>query len=552
MLKLQVSPAQGSVFDVDVDRDALVIGRSMSSDVAIGDRFLSRHHAKLYHAGDDWLIEDLGSRNGTFVNGVRVESPTSVKPGDVITMSASMVKVYEEGQPPPEAGVPAPFGEPSVLRPATELLSMSTVLPGTDQDPSGATLRRHAERLHILNEVHQALAESIALDELLDLILDRVFDHLRPDKGAIFLKGTDGNLFRAASRPVGLTEDQFALSTSLCREVVDKGMAALVHDVEADARFSDAASLLESGVRSLAAAPLIHATGSLGMIVLSSSVGRKTFNEGDLDLLTSLASVAALRIRNVALTEEAVERQRLQREVALARQIQLSLIPDSLPTLEGYDLYGGNVPSQGVSGDYFEAIERLDGRECVLFIADVSGKGIAASLLTAYIEALSSAPIEDGLAPDEICTRVSRRLYRRTPHERFATALLVVLEPKNARIRYVNAGHNPGLLLRSDGTTAQLGSTGIPLGLMPGCDYTSEELALEPGDLLVLYTDGIVEAFDPDDNEYDVERLEALCRRHAAEPLPAIADALEHDLLAFVRGVPFADDRTLVMLRRAR
>jgi sigma-B regulation protein RsbU (phosphoserine phosphatase) len=238
--------------------------------------------------------------------------------------------------------------------------------------------------------------------------------------------------------------------------------------------------------------------------------------------------------------------------VALARQIQMSLIPDSLPTLDGYDLYGGNIPSQGVSGDYFEVIERLDGRECVLFIADVSGKGIAASLLTAYIEALTSAPIEDGLAPDEICTRVSRRLFRRTPHERFATALLVVLDPALARIRYVNAGHNPGLLLRPDGTTVQLGSTGIPLGLLPGADYTSAELDLAPGDLLVLYTDGIVEATDPDDAEYDLPRLEELCRRHAAEPLPAIADALEQDLRAFVRGVPFADDRTLVMLRRSQ
>lgn len=551
MLKLQVSPAQGSLFEVDVDHDQLVIGRSMSSDVAIGDRFLSRHHARLYRSGDDWWIEDLGSRNGTFVNGARVESASIVRPGDVITMSASLIKVYEEGQAPPPALADA-FGEPSVLRPASELLSMSTVLPSEDQDPSGATFRRHAERLRLLNEVHQALAESIALDDLLDLILERAFDHLRPEKGAIYLKDSGGELFRAAERPVGLTDEQFILSTSLCREVVDKGMAALVHDVEVDSRFAEAASLLDSGVRSLVAAPLFHPSGALGMMVLSSPANHRVFSEDDLDLLASLASVAALRIRNVALTEEAAERRRLQEEVALARQIQLSLIPDHLPTLEDYDLFGGNAPSQGVSGDYFEVLERLDGSECVLFIADVSGKGIAASLLTAYIEALSSAPIEDGLAPDEVFTRVSRRLYRRTPHERFATALLAVLEPATGRVRYANAGHNPALVLRADGTTEQLASTGIPLGLLPVADYACDEIQLEPGDLMVLYTDGIVEAVDPDEEEYELLRLEKLCRRNASEPLPTIAEALEQDLREFVRGVPFADDRTLVMLRRCR
>jgi len=287
------------------------------------------------------------------------------------------------------------------------------------------------------------------------------------------------------------------------------------------------------------------------MIVVSSSARRRVFSEEDLELLTSLASVAALRIRNVALAEEAAERRRLQEEVALARQIQMSLIPDRLPELRGWELYGGNQPSRGVSGDYFEVIERLDGRECVLLIADVSGKGIAASLLTAYIEALSTAPIEDGLSPEEVFTRVSRRLYRRTPHERFATALLAALDPLTAAIRFANAGHNPALLLRADGATEQLASTGVPLGLLPNANYASHEIEMRPGDLLVLYTDGIVEATDPDDQEFDVSRLEALCRRHAGQPLAAVAEALERELAQFVRGVPYADDRTLVMLRRS-
>lgn len=552
MLKLHVTPSEDGPFEINVDRDEFVIGRSAKSDVTIGDRFLSRQHARLFRVDDEWLIEDLGSRNGTFVNGVKIEGPTAVTAGDVISMSASLVKVFEEGQQPPPTPHRDVLGEGSVFRPATELLSMSTHLPLPDHDPAGGSIRRYAERLAILNEIHQALGESIALDELLELILERVFDHLRPEKGAIYLKDADENLHRAAERPVGLTDEQFTLSQSLCREVVEKGMAALVHDVETDSRFAEAASLLDSGIRTLVAAPLIHSTGTLGMIVLSSTVGGRAFTEGDMDLLTSLASVAALRIRNVSLAEEAAERRRLEHEVTLARQIQVSLIPDHLPDVEGYELYGGNIPSQGVSGDYFEVIERLDGRECVLFIADVSGKGIAASLLTAYIEALSTAPIEDGLSADEILTRVSRRLYHRTPHERFATAILAILDPVSHRLRYANAGHNPALVLRQDGTAQWLNSTGVPLGLLPMADYDCDEIDMGSGDLLVLYTDGIVEAIDPAEEEYDVERLEAAVRDHREMSLEEMADAIDSDLERFVRGVPFADDRTIVMLRRTK
>jgi predicted component of type VI protein secretion system len=171
MLRLQISPSQGTPFELPVDRDEMVIGRSMSSDVAINDRFLSRHHARLRRAGKVWLIEDLGSRNGTFVNGVRADAPTTVKAGDIITMSASVIRIFEEGAPRP-AGRPLDhLAEPSLLRPASELLSMSTALPSAVEDPTGSSVRRQAERLRILNEVHQALAESISLDALLDLIL---------------------------------------------------------------------------------------------------------------------------------------------------------------------------------------------------------------------------------------------------------------------------------------------------------------------------------------------------------------------------------------------
>jgi phosphoserine phosphatase RsbU/P len=325
-----------------------------------------------------------------------------------------------------------------------------------------------------------------------------------------------------------------------------------VFDVQADERFAAALSMRISGIRSLVAAPLLDPEGTLGLIVLESRAGVRQFSEEDLELLVSLASVAALHIRNLALALEAAERRRLEAELALARRIQMALLPNRLPDVPGWELYGGNIPSRGVSGDYYEVVERDGGRECVLMVADVAGKGMAASLLTVSLQALSTGPVMDGLPPDEICARLSWLLYLRTPPEKYATAFLGVLEPATGRLSYTNAGHNPPLLVRADGAVEELAATGVPLGLLPQAPYQAGVAELGPGDLLVLYTDGLVEACGPDGEEYGQERLKEACRRHRGEAeLAALAEALEGDLETFAGGVPFADDRTIVLARRS-
>jgi len=331
-------------------------------------------------------------------------------------------------------------------------------------------------------------------------------------------------------------------------------MAALALDVQTDERFAQAESIRLSGIRSLVAAPLLHPEGISGMIALESGAGGRVFEEDDLELLISLASVAALHLRNLELMQEAVERRRLEQELALARRIQVALLPDRLPELPGWDLYGLNEPSRGVSGDYYQVVERSAGRECVLLIADVSGKGMAASLLTVSLQALSEGPIEDGLPPDEISARLSRLLFKRTPPEKYATAFLGVLTPATGVLRYTNAGHNPPLVIRAgaaESTATELGATGPPLGLLSTALYKAGEVTLGPGDLLLLYTDGIVEAVDPDGEEYGLDRLKQVCRRHHGAAPAAVAEVLDRDLLAFVRGTPFPDDRTVVLVRRA-
>ncbi|MFQ5507617.1 MAG: PP2C family protein-serine/threonine phosphatase [Planctomycetota bacterium] len=386
------------------------------------------------------------------------------------------------------------------------------------------------------------------MNELLDLILARAFEHVGCEEGAVFLRQVDGSYERAATRSTNTESGDYLYSQTLLREVGDKGLAALVLDAGTDERFRDAKSIMGSGVRSLVAAPLIDPEGSLGLIVLNSRLHMRQFTEDDMSLLTSLASVAALRIRNVALALEAAERQRLEEELELARSIQVALLPASLPKITGYELCGRNLPSRGVSGDFYEIVPRE--QDYFLLIADVSGKGIAASLLTASLEALAAGPIEEGRGPGRVTAGVSKRLFERTPLAKYATAWLGTLDPETGRVRYTNAGHNPALHVCASGAVDPLGPTGVPVGLMRDSEYEEGELTLGEDDLLLLYTDGITEAENLEGEEFGLERLIEFCRASQGNKPEAFAEKLERALAEFTQGQPAADDRTVVVVHR--
>lgn len=534
------------------DQEELLVGRAEESDIVLADRAASRRHARLSRAGGSWWVEDLGSRAGTRRNSNAVTGREPLAPGDQIAVGTSqlLIERIDDLAAPrsrPLSTAPPPPGT-SVFMKAADLLSGGHAPAELD---TGA-LRRHAERLEMLNDVHRALGRSMALPELLELILDNAWRALGPEEGVIVLREAPGRYRSATSRRGPGSRTEALLSRTLHEEVIEKRQAALVCDIAADERFGQAASLMMSGIRSLIAAPLYDDQGPLGMIALDSRAHVRSFTADDLELLTSLASVAALRIRNIALVEEAAERRRLEEEIKLARAIQVGLLPRELPAPAGWSLHGASVPSRGVSGDYYLASLRGDSQ---LFgmIVDVSGKGMGAALLTASLEALAAGPVQSGMAPGEIAPLVSNLLHRRTPPAKYATAFLVSVELAGeaaGRLAFTNAGHNPALLVRASGAIERLDATGPPIGLLAEARFTQQERCLEPGDLLVLYTDGIVEACDPEDEEFGLERLEAHLVAGRAAPLKAVAESLDLALEAFARGVPFADDRTLVLLRR--
>jgi len=539
-LRLRVTPPIGEPFEHICEAESLVVGRSSKADLVLSDRFLSRQHARFYREGDGWMVEDLGSRNTTLLNGRPLAVPGRVSAGDLVKLSETVIAIEgldgPSSRPKSEDSVRTSSSDTMVLRSASELIA--------------AAERESAGRLKLLNEVHRALAASLTLEELLEAVLDRTFVHLGPEEAVIFLKKPYGGVERAASRRLPSARGDFFYSRSLESEVAEKGQAALVLDAQTDQRFAAAESIMSSGVRSLIAAPLLDSSGSLGMIVLSSRIHVRRFAEQDLELLSALGSVAALRIRNLALAEEGARRRELEKEMALARQIQLALLPDQLPEIDGYTLFATNDASRAVSGDFYEFLGRDEGDEQVIVIADVSGKGMAASLLAASFDALLMGPIEVGHPPDLLCSKVSRRLFMKTPPERYVTAFIAALDPASGRLSYTNAGHNPGLLVRADGSVQRLDANGLPLGLFPVVEYDKVDITLDPGDLLTLYTDGITEAANPKGDEFGLDRLQAVVQKYAQEPLVALAVAIETAVEVFADGTPFGDDRTLVMLRR--
>jgi serine phosphatase RsbU (regulator of sigma subunit)/pSer/pThr/pTyr-binding forkhead associated (FHA) protein len=554
MDRLRVVPPYGKSFVQPLSGESLVIGRSSSADLHIGDRFLSRHHARLYQDKGELWLEDLGSRNGSWINGKRVDHPMKFRSGDRIRLSNTYIVSGSETETLERTPTDFLKADSEVsFRPVHEVTSDEHPRPPTRTE-SKDIVKAQADHLRLLNQIHSALSKPVDLESLLEMILDRSFEALQPDQGVIYLQQPTGDYHRAAERSVGSMASEYLDSQTLLDKVAREGLTAHVLGLDTDSGWQEAGSLLDQGVKSLIAAPLTDTQGSLGMIAMTSHKPDSPFGDRELELLVSISSIASLRIRNLLLTEDAVrkslEAEQIDRELKLARRIQLGLLPAEVPQVDGFELHGSSMPCRFVSGDYYQMVSRQDDRELVVVLADVVGKGLGASLLTASLEALAAGPIEVGRSPVEICSRVGRRLHERTITGKFATMIVVALRTDGKSLTFANAGHCPGLLVRHGGRIRRLNSTGPPLGLFPNIEYQEANHHLTPGDLLVLYSDGLTEAADCKDREYGLRRLTRVCKDHRDEPLTELARAIESDIEGFVQGQPYEDDRTLVLVRR--
>ncbi len=551
MYALTVRVPDQPVRKIRVEKPVTTLGRSSSSDLPLLDKTLSRMHARIELKNGELFVCDLESRNGTLVNGVRISGLTKLKTGDTIMVGETRIDVSESTAPHVVLDFPddGSIMERTVFRSSTDLLDTSKRHTRTGLDAND--LVRLNTSLEILYEVSKKLLSNEPVGKVMQILMDSIFDHLSPDRGLLMVYDEANNLKPEVVKfAKEIDPGDIRLSRTLVHEVVDKNNGFLSIDTLSDVRLGSADSIRLQGITSCMAAPVTIGDKVLGLIYLEARMGRKSFNEDDLRLLAALANAAAIKIENVRLQEAEAARVRIEREMTLAWDVQRRLLPESAPDLPETELFGRTIPSRTVSGDYYDFFLDPAGALYVV-VADVCGKGMAASILAASVQAAFQAWASEGFSPGELCFRLNEMVVRRTSPEKFVTLFSALYDPATGGIRFCNAGHNPGVVLRANGTTHLLESHGMPLGLFPGQNYPSDTIKLNPGDLAVLYSDGIVEACDPEYEEFGIERLIQSVAERGAMPLEDIANGVIGELQAFVRGVPFADDRTLVLVRRS-
>jgi serine phosphatase RsbU (regulator of sigma subunit) len=554
----------------------ITIGRSARNDVCIPDPFASRVHAEVRREGDQYFIQDLGSANGTYYNGARLEQVAPLTHGGRIQIGETEIvfkdKATERGLGPATIAEDAPMPEATIAFDSTQHTTSGLLeaIEGARTQTSGrydaaAVVRQRTtsgqapvvaaeqgDLLALISKVGVTLLASATLDETLRQVALLVFDAVPAERCLIMLReGDEGSLkVRAAEmrdrKPV---EEEVRVSRTIIEEVVNRGRSVLTSDAQHDPRFMSSTVTFQ-GIRSVLAVPLGVGERIFGMIYADSPFTTSRFSEDHLKVLTTLGSVAAIRVENTRLLEEHLEQERFERELQLAREIQQRFQPTAPPVVPGFELQGISFPSYEIGGDYYDFIKCSDGR-LVVALGDVSGKGTAAALLMSSLHAAVHAQVASCRPITETVGAVNRYLADNTPANRFVTLFYAELDPATGGLSFINAGHNPPLIAHgSDGTLEQLGAGGLPLGILPDYDYREGRTQLRAGDVLVVYSDGVTETQNPTGDEFGTTRLEAVISQNLHLTAPGIRDKIEAALSAFAQGTPAVDDITLVIVKR--
>ncbi len=538
--ELLIHTPDGAVRPLMLERQRYTLGRSSANELCYPeDAGLSRQHLALEREDDTWTVRDLGSKNGTYVNGVRITAPYPLGKNDRVTAGHIALDFGENSLPPPSDHTVI-FIEgvtPATSVATTVATSLKGVLSQEEKIEGGPQMRA-------LIRAGRELAGNMPLAELFKLIMNLSVEAVGATRGVLMTLENNELVVQAA------LGEGFRISSAVRDRVIKEKTSLLVRDARLDEAFADRMSIVQQQIRSMLAVPLQTDDRVIGLIYLDSPHFIHEFTKDDLSLLTVMANVAAIRIEHTRLAEvEAAERLHAK-ELAQAAEIQRSLLPVKSPHVPGVDLAGYNAACRTVGGDYYDFLTYPDGRVGIL-VGDVAGKGMPASLLMSSLQARVQVLFDDPTNLAALVTRLNRIISSNCPSNRFITFFIGVLDPKTGELTYVNAGHNPPLVAHADGAVEKLEGTGLILGILPVAVYQQNACHLDVGDVVLLFSDGVTEPVRPGtDEEFGEDRLARVLTGLRDQDAESIIKSVNQKLEEFTEGAPPPDDITLVVAKR--
>lgn len=516
---------------------AVVIGRDPACDVPLDDLGASRQHASIRCENGRYVLTDLGSKNGTFINDTPAPSAT-LRPGDRILIGSAQVVFRDE-----------------TADSATTSVVISDDQPGTRPTAYRGGLsdiELSQRRLHNLYELTERLTRLRDRDELLSDAMNVCFDMLRFERGAIAVRQTHGNLVDwPVVRNLRGTEGELTVSRTILSAALTHNERVIVNDT-ADGPIDPTVSIVRNNIRSAMCVPLLSGERNLGVIYGDRVTSGTTYSKEDIDFLAGIARLVTTGLINAKLLEEQKLKHQLESEMAMARQIQTGLFPKKRPQSGNIRTEALNDPGYHVSGDYYDFLE-LSGDRLAFLIADVTGEGVAASLLMANLQAAVRMTLPSGRPLDGLLDDWNALICANTDASKFVTCLIGIVDPRARTLQLGVAGHHLPHFVRADG---QVESPEIepdyPLGVMDDAHYRVTTLPLGPAPCtLVAYTDGVIEAANPSDELYGTPRVvQVLADANDLDP-KVLVETLRKDVRRHGSGLPQGDDITIIAVHLA-
>jgi phosphoserine phosphatase RsbU/P len=539
-------------------KEKTIIGRHPGCDIVVDSGSVSRQHASIEMKDGGWWVEDLGSRNGTIVNGEILTEQHRLEAADEIGVCDDRL-VFTVGDTTPSEWVSlgGETDESQAVFQSHDEESMIVSQLDIPRPSADEGISQNAEaKLRAVIGLNRALGASLSLEEVLPRLLDGIFEIFpNVERGFVLLNDVKTNRLILRAKKLKNAEEKggLRLSLSLVNKVASSQTAILSADATSDSRFRLNESVVDCNIRSVMCVPFISTEGSvLGVLQVDSRDIRNGFSQDDLEVLAGITGQAAKAVEQATAHDEKVAQEQFKRDLELANRVQQGLLPSVPPEIEGFEVFDFYEAAHQIGGDYFSYIPLSENRLAVV-LADVSGKGVSAALVMAALSAdvRYTLAIEADVA--KAVTLLNASFMRSGWDDRFATFVVVVLDSTSNVVSVVSAGHLPTYLRKADGSVESVGfeEAGLPLGVDPTYVYEAAEVTVTAGCTLVLYTDGISEAMDHKQETYGLNRLEEILSGPADSPA-AVGQRLLVDVERHAAGQVRSDDMCLVCVGRPK